>query len=140
MELHFEQLREKDIIQLKAISEEFADINLDEVKPFLADNRNIALIAKLDDKVIGLLFGYSLTDFCGGTAMFYIYSVDIHTEYQDKGYGSRFMQYAVEWAKNNGFRKCFVGADEDNPRACRVYEKTGMDVTKVREFTLDFFE
>lgn len=138
MELHFEQLREPDIIKLRDLSKEFADINPDKVKPFLADKRNIALVAKLDDKVIGLLFGYSLTDFDGGTAMFYIYSVDIRTEYQDKGYGSRLMQYAVEWAKNNGFRKCFVGAEEDNPRACRVYEKIGMDSTKVREFTLVF--
>ena len=140
MELYFEQLREQDIIQLKDISEEFTDINLDKVKPFLADKRNIAFVTKLDDKVIGLLFGYSLTDFDGGTAMFYIYSVDIHKEYQDKGYGSQFIQYVIEWAKKKGFRKCFLCADVDNPRACHVYEKIGMDATSVREFTLDFFE
>ena len=139
MELYFEELREQDIIQLKDISEEFTDINPNEVKVFLADNRNIALVAKLDDKVIGLLFGYSLVDFHGRTAQFYIYSVDIHTDFQDKGYGSRFMRYAVEWAKNNGFRGCFIGANEDNPRACRVYEKTGMDIANVKEFSLDFF-
>ena len=140
MELHFAQLQEQDIIHLRDISNEYINIDSEKVKPFLAERQNIAFVAKLADKIIGLLFGYSLTDFDGGTSQFYIYSVDIHTEYQDKGYGSQFVKYAVEWAENNGFRKCFVCADEDNPRACRVYEKIGMNVSGTREFALDFFE
>ena len=140
MELHFEQLQEQDIIHLRDINDEYMYITPEEVNSFLNEKQNLAFVAKSADKIIGLLYGYSLADFDGGTAQFYIYSVDIHREYQDRGYGSQFVQYAVEWAKNNGFRKCFVCADEDNPRACRVYEKIGMDVTKAREFTLDFFE
>ena len=104
----------------------------------MAEKQNIALIAKLNGKVIGLLFGYSLADFDSATAQFYIYSVDVHTEYQGRGYGSRFVQFAVEWAKGNGFRKCFVHADEDNFRACRVYEKAGMDVDNTKEFAIQF--
>jgi len=140
MKLQFEQLQEQDIIKLREISDEFSDITVAEVQPFLADSKNIAFVAKLDGKVIGLLFGYSLTDFDGGTAQFYIYSVDIHTAYQDKGYGSQFVQFAVEWAKDNGFRMCNVYADEDNRRASRVYEKIGMSVGKANEFTVVFFE
>ena len=140
MELHFEQLQEKDIIQLRDISDEFSNIDFIDVKPFLAEKQNIALVAKLDSKVIGLLFGYSLADFDGTTAQFYIYSIDIHTEYQDKGYGSQFIQFAIGWAKDNGFRKCFVHADKDNLRACRVYEKAGMDVDNAKEFSIQFFK
>ena len=140
MELQFMRLQEQDIIQLRDISEEFSSIDIAEVKPFLAEKQNIAFVAKLGDKIVGLLYGYSLTDFEDGTSQFYIYSVDIHSDYQDKGCGSRFMQYVIEWAKNNGFRKCYLHADEDNLRACRVYEKIGMASIKTNEFSIDFPE
>ena len=126
MELIFEHLQEQDIFQLRDISDEFSNIEPEQVKPFLAEKQNIAFVAKLEGKIIGLLYGYSLADFDGVTSQFYIYSVDIHTKYQNNGYGSRFVQFAVEWAKNNGFRKCYVCADGNNARACRVYEKAGM--------------
>ena len=140
MELQFEQLRQQDIIQLRDISDEFADINPYDVKSFLADKRNIALVAKLHSKVVGLLYGYSLTDFDGATAQFYVYSVDIHTDYQNQGYGSKFVQFAIEWAKGNGFRACCVYADEYNPRACHVYKKVGMTAINAKEFTIQFSE
>ena len=139
MGLHFERLQEQDVLQLCEISDEFSDIDLEGVIPFLAEKQNIAFVAKLDNKVIGLLFGYSLTDFDGGTAQLFIYSVDIHTEYQDEGYGSQFVQYVISWAKEIGFRQCFVCADTDNKRAYRVYEKIGMDVVATNEFTMQFF-
>jgi ribosomal protein S18 acetylase RimI-like enzyme len=140
MKLHFERLQEQDIFQLSDISDEFSDVDVEEVKPFLAEKQNIAFVAKLDDKVIGLLFGYVLTDFDGGTMQFFIYSVDIHTKYQDRGYGSQFVQYVVAWAKDSGFRQCFVCADTDNPRACRVYQKVGMDIVATNEFTIQFHQ
>ncbi|MCL2096389.1 MAG: GNAT family N-acetyltransferase [Oscillospiraceae bacterium] len=138
MGFRFERLQEQDILQLRDISDEFSNINSTKVKPFLEEKQNIALVAKLDDKIIGLLYGYALTDFEGGTSQFYIYSLDIHLEYQGRGYGSRFVQFAVEWANDNGFRECYVHANEDNTRACRVYEKVGMTFTNAREFSINF--
>ena len=138
MGFRFERLQEQDILQLRDISDEFSNINSTKVKPFLEEKQNIALVAKLNNKIIGLIYGYSLTDFEGGTSQFYIYSVDIHSKYQDKGYGSRFMRFAIEWAKDNGFRECYVQANEDNTRACRVYEKVGMTFTNTREFSINF--
>jgi len=130
MEVHLEQLQEQDIALLKDISDETSNIDFKSVKAFLDEKQNIALVAKLNGKVIGLLYGYSLSDFYGraGQAQFYVYSIDIHTEYRDKGYGSHFMQLAVKWAKDNGFRKLYLSAEEENKRACRVYEKMGMSI------------
>jgi len=73
-----------------------------------------------------LIYGYALTRLDGKEPQFFIYSVDIHPAYQDRGYGSRFVQYVVDWARDNGFSESFVPTDKDNPRACRVYEKAGM--------------
>ena len=85
MELYLEQLQEQDIILLRDISDETSDIDLENIKAFLAEKQNIALVAKLSGKAIGLL---------------YVYSVDIHTECREKGYGSQFMQLAIKWTKD----------------------------------------
>jgi len=58
--------------------------------------------------------------------MFFIYSVDIYPPYQGQGIGSRFMQFALNWAKQNGFSESFVMTEKDNLAACRAYEKAGM--------------
>jgi GNAT superfamily N-acetyltransferase len=131
MNLHFERLKENDIHQLQNIIEEEAFDGYDEydfaqAKTFLSEKQNIAIAAKLNDKIIGLIYGYSLTRFDGKAPQFFIYAVDIHKDYQNKGYGSRFVKYVVGWARDNGFCESFVLTDKDNLRACRVYEKAGM--------------
>jgi len=130
MGLLFDSLQESDILSIKEIVEGFMTFNPAQIKAFLSEEQNIALIAKLDGVTIGLIYGYALTRMDGKAPQFFIYSVDIHPAYQDKGYGSRFTQYAVDWAKDNGFSESFVPTDKDNPRACRVYEKAGMKHSK----------
>jgi GNAT superfamily N-acetyltransferase len=125
----FGLLHENDIPLLRGIFETddyFQGFNPNRIKAFLSEKQNIALIAKLDGKIIGLVYGYSLTRMDDVAPQFFIYSVDIHPAYQDKGFGSRFMRYVVDWARDNGFSESFVFTNKDNPRACRVYEKADM--------------
>ena len=124
--LTFETLTEADIPSIREIIEGFMAFNYERIKSFISEKQNIALIAKLNGTAIGLIYGYSLTRMDGKTPQFFIYSVDIHPNFQNKGYGSRFVQYAVDWARDNGFSESFVPTEKDNPRACRVYEKAGM--------------
>ena len=126
MAITFEFLQKKDIPQIEKIIEGFMKFDPEQIQLFLSEKQNIALVAKLDDEIIGLIYGYSLTRMDGNTPQFFIYSIDIRPAYQDKGYGSQFIQYAVDWAKDNGFSESFVPTEKDNPRACRVYEKAGM--------------
>ena len=126
MSITFEMLQEKDISSIRELIDWFMECNLEQIKVFLSERQNIAIVAKLDGKIIGLIYGYSLTRMDGKAPQFFIYSVDIHSAYQDKGYGSQLVQYAVDWARDNGFCESWVLTDKDNPRACRVYEKAGM--------------
>lgn len=130
MNITFEKLQENDIPQIKEIIEWFMEYNFEQIKVFLSEPQNIAFAAKLDDKIIGMIYGYSLTRMDGKSPQFLIYSVDIHEVYQGKGCGSRFVQYAVDWARDNGFCESWVLTEKDNPRACRVYEKAGMTHSK----------
>ena len=126
MGLSFEIMQEEDIPAIEEILVEFTEYKPEQIKAFISEKQNIALVAKLDKKVIGLIYGYSLTRMDGKLPQFFIYSVDIHPAYQNKGYGGQFVKYAVDWAKENCFSESFVPTEKDNARACRVYEKAGM--------------
>jgi len=130
MNLSFEMLQEKDISSIDEIIDWFTECNQEQIKVFLSEKQNIAITAKLDGRIIGFIYGYSLTRIDGKSPQFFIYSVDIHDAHQDRGYGSQLVRYAVDWARENGFFESFVLTEKDNPRACRVYEKAGMTHSK----------
>ena len=46
-------------------------------------------------------------------------------KYQDKGFGTKLLEYAKDYIKSHGFFEMFVLTDKGNPRACHVYEKIG---------------
>jgi len=120
------QMTEDDIPSIRAMGKEFGIFDEEQVKKFISEKQNIAFAAKLGGVCIGLIYGYTLTRMDMKKPQFFIYSVDIFPEYQDKGYGSRFVRHVVDWAKDNGHSETFVLTDKDNSRACRVYEKAGM--------------
>ncbi|MCL2406435.1 MAG: GNAT family N-acetyltransferase [Defluviitaleaceae bacterium] len=126
MNLTFGLLCESDASHITEIVNWFMECSYDQIKAFLSEKQNIAIVAKLDERVVGLVYGYSLTCFDKEKPQFFIYSVDVHNDHQNTGYGSQLVAYAVEWARNNGFGEAFVMTHKDNPRACKVYEKAGM--------------
>jgi len=128
--LSFKLLQKKDAHLICGINEDFRDYKPERVKAFLSEPQNIAFTAELDGKIIGLIHGYSLTRMDSKAPQFFIYAVDIVPVHQDKGYGSAFIQYVVDWAREHGFSESFVLTDKDNHRACRVYEKAGMTYSK----------
>ena len=107
------------------------DIDSKQLEKFIIDSQNLAFIALYDNEVIGFIYGYSLASMDNDSKLdtrpqLFIYSVDILTEYQNKGVGSIFFQYIVDYGKQNGFSECFVITDKGNKAACKVYEKAGL--------------
>ncbi len=96
------------------------------ITAFLSEKQNVAFTAIQDGVIIGLLYGYALTRLDSKPPQFFIYSVGVHSAHQNRGIGTRLVQHAVDWARNNGFSESFVPTEKDNPRACAVYEKAGM--------------
>ena len=95
------------------------------IKEYLETKGNIGFTAKLNGQVIGLIYCYSLLDLDGRLMMF-MFSVGIHSNYQNRGYGSRLIKFAVDYSKAHEYAECFVNTNKSNTRACRVYEKAGM--------------
>lgn len=118
-------LEENDIPLLKDIfNEDNKTLNKDFVTNFLKTPNCYAFILKNDNKGIGFAYCHGLAR-PDGKKMFYLHDVGLLENHRDKGMGTEFMQYIINFAKNNGFSEMFLITDYNNPRACHVYEKVG---------------
>lgn len=119
-------LEENEIELIKEVFEEDSDktLNIEHVKNFLNTPNCYAFILKNDNKVIGFAYCHGLAR-PDGKKMFYLHDVGLLERYRDKGMGTEFMKYIVNFAKTNGFSEVFLITDYNNPRACHVYEKVG---------------
>jgi len=123
-EVHCKLLAKKDVSQMNDVLEEL-EIEPTGLISFLQHSQNLGFIAQYHDKIIGFIYGYSLMSLDNRAPQLLIYSVDVLTEFQNSGIGSKLFQYVVDYSKENGFSECFVITDKGNKRACRIYEKAG---------------
>lgn len=125
-EIIFKLISAEDIPRLKEIMiDDGGCYNAEQLKRFMDHRDIVAFGAFLDNQIIGLIYGYSLCQISDERPQFFIYSVGIHSNYQNKGYGSKFFQYVVDYCRNNGYAEVFVPTDKGNVRACKVYENAG---------------
>lgn len=123
--MEYKLLEEKDLELMKEIIEDDDKIfDLENMKKFYNDKNTIAFIAKQENKIVGFAYGYDIIHPDGKHAYF-IYSIGILSDYQDKGYGTKLLSFIKEYVCQNGFFVMFVLTDKGNPRACHVYEKLG---------------
>ena len=125
-----------DLIWFNGAKTEYAEImeevliddnmvfDIDNLKGFLNDTSSFGFIAKENNKIIGFAYCYTLLRPDGKT-MFYLHSIGMLPNYQDKGYGSKLLSFIKEYSKEIGCSEMFLITDKGNPRACHVYEKLG---------------
>ena len=95
--------------------------DIDNLKGFLNDTSSFGFIAKENNKIIGFAYCYTLLRPDGKT-MFYLHSIGMLPNYQDKGYGSKLLSFIKEYSKEIGCSEMFLITDKGNPRACHVYD------------------
>ncbi len=94
-----------------------------DIKNFIIDDDNYCFVGILEDKIVAFLYGYGMLR-PDGKSMFYIHSVDVFEDYQNNGIGTKLIDYVLNYVKNeNKYYKFFVLAENDNIRACKVYQK-----------------
>jgi len=91
---------------------------------FVNDKNSYGFIAKLDNKILGFAYGYTLQR-PDGKKDFYLHAIDIMAEYQGNGYGTGLMNYIKEYIKTIDCRKMFLITNRSNVSACKCYEKAG---------------
>ena len=91
---------------------------------FIDDKNAYGFIAKENNKVVGFAYAYRFTR-PDGKNMFYLHSIGMLPNYQNRGYGSALLSYIKNYSKQLGCSEMFVITNKGNPRACHVYEKLG---------------
>ena len=97
---------------------------MNNIKKFYNNKSTISFIAKTNNKIVGFAYGYDIIH-PNGKHAYFLYSIGMLPDYQDKGYGTKLLSFIKDYISNNGYFEMFVLTDKGNPRACHVYEKLG---------------
>ena len=99
------------------------NLSRQDIEKFIIDDDNYCFVGILEDKIVAFLYGYGMLR-PDGKSMFYIHSVDVLEDYQNNGIGTKLIDYVLNYVKNeNKYYKFFVLAENDNIRACKIYQK-----------------
>ena len=99
------------------------ELSKQDIEKFIIDDDNYCFVGMIEDKIIAFLYGYGMLR-PDGKSMFYIHSVDVFANYQNNGIGTKLIDYVLNYVKNeNKYYKFFVLTENDNIRACKVYQK-----------------
>ena len=111
-----------NIVPSKIIIEN-KNLSRQDIEKFIIDDDNYCFVGILEDKIVAFLYGYGMLR-PYGKSMFYIHSVDVLQDFQNNGIGTKLMEYVLNYVKNeNKYYKFFVLTENDNIRACKVYQK-----------------
>ena len=116
-DIRYKKLEMNDIAQI------IIEYNKYDLKKFIENKENYMFVGIKEDKVIAFLYGYGMLR-PDGKRMFYIHSVDVISECQSKGIGTKLMEYTLEYIKaEKKYYKYFVLTESDNIKACKLYQK-----------------
>lgn len=119
-------LEEKDIELMKEIIEDDNMVfDKNQIKNFISQPNTYSFIVKKGKTIIGFAYGHALPR-PDGKKMFYLHDIGLLEKHRNKGTGSKFMKYIVEFVKEKEFSEIFLITDKGNPRACHVFEKSGL--------------
>jgi len=123
--MEYKLLEEKDLVLMKEIIEDDDMIfDYENIKKFYSDKNTISFIAKIENKIVGFVYGYDIIH-PNGKHAYFIYSVGMLPDYQNQGYGTKLLEFVKQYIRKHNFFEMFVMTDKGNPRACHVYEKLG---------------
>ncbi len=96
------------------------------IEPYIRGDRTEAWVAEDDE---GRLLGYLLLGAGGGFLTperhGFIFDVWVAPEQRGKGLGKSLVAWAVNWARDQGYRKVKLEVAESNARARHIYEELG---------------
>ncbi|MBP3635415.1 MAG: GNAT family N-acetyltransferase [Bacilli bacterium] len=123
--MEYKLLEEKDLKSMEdVLKDDNMIFNLKYLNNFIKNTNSFGFIAKDEDNIVGFAYAYTLLR-PDGKNMFYLHSIGMLPNYQDKGYGSKLLEFIRNYSKEMGCSEMFVITDKGNPRACHVYEKLG---------------
>jgi aminoglycoside 3-N-acetyltransferase I len=91
----------------------------------LADEKFIALVARIGAEMVGALAAYELVKFEAERSEIYIYDLAVREEYRRRGVATALIEAMKPIARDKGAWAIFVQADPPDAPAVALYEKLG---------------
>lgn len=98
---------------------------LDDLRAFLGDPSSILVVAEVDGRPAGQIFGYLLKRWDSQGPMLFVYSIDVAEPYRRRGIARRLFEKAREIGRAAGSCRTFLVTQEDNAAAMATYEALG---------------
>jgi aminoglycoside 3-N-acetyltransferase I len=83
-----------------------------------------AVVAKIENRIVGGLTVYMLDQYYSKKSLAYIYDLAVLTEYQRKGIGKSLIGFVNDCCKKKGIEEVFVQADRIDNYAIDFYRQT----------------
>ncbi len=83
-----------------------------------------AVIAKMDNAVIGGMTMYVLDQYYSEKPLAYLYDLAVATNWQRQGIGKNLIAFTNEYCRQKGFEEVFVQADKEDEQAIEFYRST----------------
>ncbi len=133
MKTEIQLLIREDLSQLKALIAVFE--NVFEMQNFKLPNDShlikllnkddfLAVVAKVDNTIIGGLTVYLLDQYYSEKPLAYIYDLAVLQEYQRKGVGRKLIEFINEYGRQHGFEEVYVQAENVDQHAIDFYRTT----------------
>ena len=99
----------------------------------LQNKNGITFVYTKDEEYIAevsIVFNKNDEDYTIPGKRIYISRIIVKKDFRGKGYGKKLMNYAIDYAKNNGYKEISLGVNLDNYIAFKLYVDLGF--TKIQ--------
>ncbi len=99
----------------------------------LQNKNRITFVYTKDEEYIAevsIVFNKNDEDYTIPGKRIYISRIIVKKDFRGKGYGKKLMDYAIDYAKNNGYKEISLGVNLDNYIAFKLYVDLGF--TKIQ--------
>jgi ribosomal protein S18 acetylase RimI-like enzyme len=125
--ISIERLSTMDSRTIDQVRADFDDTDwqAERIQEFLADQNNILIVAKVAQRIVGLLVAHRLARLDSQRAQVLLYEIDVLPAFQQTGIGSAMIERLKELAQQVGACEVWVATNKSNEPAMRLYRSTG---------------
>jgi ribosomal protein S18 acetylase RimI-like enzyme len=95
------------------------------VRSYLADERNVLLLAYDEEAPVGFLRGTELDQLKWPRKQMFLYEIEVAPGFRRQGVGKELIETLLQWCRERDLEEVFVFTDPANEAAVRLYRSTG---------------
>lgn len=100
-------------------------LDLTAVRAYLADLRNVLLVAFEGSEALGVLRATELLQLSTRRKQMFLYEISVDEDFRRHGIGTALITTLLRDCRDRGFAEVFVFTDPANEAAVRLYQSTG---------------